>query len=76
MMLAQQGKCAGCERDFASLTGIKNDVAHIDHDHVSNVIRGLLCRSCNHVLGLVDDDTKILRRLASYLDTFKQAPTV
>lgn len=38
-----------------------------DHDHVVGHFRGWLCRKCNTVLGLCDDDPKILEALARYL---------
>lgn len=71
MLNDQGGKCLGCNRDFALLSHVKNDVPHIDHCHVTNEIRGLLCRSCNHALGLVEDDPETLRNLAAYIETFK-----
>lgn len=68
LMQKQDGKCAGCDRDFALLTGIKNDVAHVDHCHVTGEIRGLLCRPCNTILGLAEDDSYRLQRLAAYVE--------
>ena len=40
---------------------------HIDHDHASNVVRGGLCRSCNHGLGNFKDDPVRLRNAIRYL---------
>jgi hypothetical protein len=60
---AQDGKCAGC---LATL--VLGPGTHIDHCHGSNVVRGLLCASCNLALGKVMDAPETLRRLASYLD--------
>lgn len=54
----QNGRCAGCGR-VANL--------HVDHDHASGVVRGLLCINCNLTLGHVDDSIERLISLASYL---------
>lgn len=41
---------------------------HYDHSHQKGHFRGWLCKSCNIVLGLVDDDPAILRKLIAYLE--------
>lgn len=41
---------------------------HIDHDHKTRRVRGLLCGRCNITLGNVRDSSQRLRRLADYLD--------
>lgn len=41
---------------------------HIDHDHEKpGTFRGILCRRCNMVLGMVHEDVGILHRMAAYL---------
>jgi uncharacterized protein YlaI len=40
---------------------------YVDHDHNTNVIRGLLCESCNHGLGKFKDNTVILENAINYL---------
>lgn len=44
------------------------DRLHIDHDHVSQAVRGLLCHSCNNMLGRAKDRPEVLRRAAEYLE--------
>jgi hypothetical protein len=39
----------------------------IDHDHATGQARGVLCRRCNTVLGLVDDVPERLLGLVAYL---------
>lgn len=63
ILLAQNGKCAICGVDKCS-TGRHFAV---DHDHVTNTVRGLLCRACNQGLGQFKDNPDVLHRAASYL---------
>lgn len=63
-MLKDQGeKCLICEvprsecvKDF-----------HVDHDHKSGKVRGLLCFKCNAGIGNLCDDVKIIERAIRYL---------
>lgn len=41
---------------------------HVDRDHDSGAVRGLLCQPCNMGLGLLGEDSARLRRAASYLE--------
>lgn len=41
---------------------------HIDHDHETGQLRGLLCHGCNTAIGLLGDDTDRLRRAIDYLN--------
>jgi hypothetical protein len=52
MLQAQGGTCAICK---ATSPGRKRDKHfHIDHDHATGKIRGLLCNRCNSFLGVVE----------------------
>ena len=68
LLAIQQGRCAIC-----GATPRTRRLA-IDHDHVSGLVRGLLCSanegaSCNKgLLGSAHDDVKILRRAVYYLE--------
>jgi hypothetical protein len=43
----------------------------IDHDHETGQIRGLLCNNCNRAIGLLKDNTQVLRSAAAYLERFE-----
>ncbi len=40
----------------------------VDHDHKTRKVRGILCSTCNRVLGLVKENVTILNRMAAYLE--------
>lgn len=59
---AQGGACALCE--CPPTPGIS---LHVDHDHGTGEIRGLLCMRCNNALGLFREDPDLLKRAARYV---------
>lgn len=65
MMKAQDGKCAICPRDLKPCQG-----THVDHDHVTGKVRGLLCPRCNRNVALLDDE-ELLAKTAAYVLTHK-----
>jgi DNA-directed RNA polymerase subunit RPC12/RpoP len=40
---------------------------HLDHDHKTNKLRGVLCENCNRGLGCFKDDPNLLRMASNYL---------
>lgn len=60
MLVEQQYRCAICQRKFI-------DTPHVDHDHVKNKVRGLLCEGCNRGLGFFFDDAELLVSAAKYI---------
>ena len=63
LLESQGGKCAICKSDKA---GGRGDW-HVDHDHGTNEIRGLLCHSCNVGLGHFDDNAQLLMDAVLYI---------
>jgi len=64
MLSDQQGKCKICGR----LGGdIRIERLVVDHNHVTDKIRGLLCQSCNRGMGLLKDSLEILGKAINYL---------
>ena len=66
MLAAQGGVCAGCGTDTPG-AGISQ--WHVDHDHLTNAVRGILCGTCNWALGNTRDNPDTLIRLANYLES-------
>jgi hypothetical protein len=64
MLVAQDYKCRVCEASIDEVTG------HVDHDHQTNVVRGLLCVRCNIGIGQFLDSPDVLREAALYLESF------
>lgn len=62
LYLAQEGVCALCRR----ATGATRNLS-VDHDHRTGLVRGLLCRPCNDLLGHIRDDVETARRVVAYL---------
>lgn len=61
MLRDQEGVCAICHQES------RRGMLEIDHCHSSELVRGLLCGSCNRGLGLFHDDPKLLVSAAEYL---------
>lgn len=65
LLKAQQGCCAICDRTDADQRGHR---LHVDHNHKTREIRGLLCGSCNKDLIGRRTDPNVFRRAAEYLE--------
>lgn len=60
LVVAQAGRCALCDRHDGH--GL-----HVDHDHTSGRVRGLLCGKCNKAIGLLDEDPRLFAAAVGYL---------
>lgn len=63
-----KGRCELCFKPFKD-----NRDRHIDHDHETGAVRGLLCRKCNLGLGHFAS-AHALRSAAEYVDYHSQHP--
>lgn len=62
----QCGRCALCGVDSPTF-GPGGSRLHVDHDHATGAVRGLLCGACNTALGSFRDDPEVLETAAWYL---------
>ena len=63
MLFEQNGLCAICKRENQVLHDW-----HIDHDHKTGIVRGILCHHCNLLLGNARDTASILLSAVQYLE--------
>lgn len=61
LLSAQGGRCAICG-------GRPTGNLHVDHDHNTGKVRGLLCGRCNPALGAFQDSPRILLAAVRYLE--------
>lgn len=63
MLFQQKRQCAICKLPFKSSKTI-----HVDHNHETGKVRGLLCHNCNTGLGLYRDNPQTLATAIEYLE--------
>lgn len=64
MLKDQDGHCACC----TSTKGCgRTNALHVDHCHLSNTVRGLLCADCNLMIGKLRDSVGVAINMAGYL---------
>jgi hypothetical protein len=67
-LFAAQGRCcAVCKA--SEPRGVRD--WHVDHDHETGAVRGILCITCNIALGMLHDDPARCRAAADYLEFAK-----
>lgn len=63
----QKDTCPICNSKYTYTSSISKHSPCIDHCHESGSIRGIICSSCNLVLGKVSDDIEVLENMINYL---------
>ena len=62
LLQKQNNKCKICLVEFSNVT------PNVDHCHITNEVRGILCGPCNRGLGIFKDDIKVLTKAINYLE--------
>ena len=70
MLAGQGGGCAICRTKD---NGTRGRELPVDHDHETGKVRGILCDTCNRVLGLFGDDPVVIRRAIAYLEHWEES---
>lgn len=69
MMVEQKHACAICSRSFI---GLKPQMIHVDHDHRTGVVRGILCQNCNNGCAALLDDPDLVLNACVYIAKAKE----
>jgi len=59
LLASQGGGCAICSQVAPKMV--------VDHDHITEKVRGILCHSCNIAIGHFRDNTLLLTKAIAYL---------
>lgn len=73
LLSRQGGTCGICRKPPDGTPGTNSAWLHVDHDHLTGAIRGLLCRACNTAIGLFRDDRERLQAAALYIRNARAA---
>ncbi len=68
MLSNQDNACAICGTNKPSKNRGRTRRFHVDHDHKTGKVRGLLCKSCNLALGEIGDNIHTLKSMIEYLE--------
>ena len=63
--------CSICRAQLSAYSSNKRERGHIDHDHKTGIVRGILCDLCNKGLGQFKDSIKNLENAITYLSKDK-----
>jgi hypothetical protein len=73
MMEEQGGCCKVCGRPPSEINGHRHKKRlHVDHDHKTGQVRGLLCNSCNVAAGCLGDDIGVMYALIDHISYPKE----
>lgn len=64
LLKEQDGGCAICGTKDPRQ---RSEHFHIDHDHATGIVRGLLCSPCNQGLGYFQENVAVMARAIAYL---------
>jgi len=68
LLTSQGGVCAVC-----GTTDWGPRAPAVDHNHLTGIVRGILCTNCNLAMGHLRDSQKIAQAMADYLKKYSPA---
>lgn len=68
ILAVQGGVCAICKGPHRG----RGSYFHVDHNHTTGKVRGLLCHYCNTAIGSLRDDPVLLESAITYLRSDKE----
>ena len=62
LFISQENRCLICGTEFNTKTS-----GVVDHDHKTGLVRGILCKKCNTLLGMANENIEVLENAIKYL---------
>jgi hypothetical protein len=78
MLEGQDHKCLICHTTDPAKGGRKSGRGGgmkyfcVDHDHTTGKVRGLLCYSCNRIVGMIEESPEWCKRASAYIQKHNQ----
>lgn len=70
LSLEQYEKMSKAQNHLCGICGTDDSALQVDHCHTSGKVRGLLCMSCNVLIGQGKDDVNRLYKAIDYLNRY------
>jgi hypothetical protein len=71
-LLERQGRaCAICGAPQPNRRYLHGGFLGFDHNHQTGQHRGMLCKKCNQVVAILEDDQWLLEQAALYLESYR-----
>lgn len=67
MLLLQEDRCKICYGEGFTMADHHKIKLVVDHCHETGTIRGLLCHNCNRALGLLQEDSEVIKNALDYV---------
>jgi Autographiviridae endonuclease VII len=69
MLAKQNGLCACCGQAETHMNYRTKQTQRlsVDHDHTTGIVRGLVCRACNVMIGYIEQDASRVKMAQRYL---------
>lgn len=74
MLRRQAYRCAICRRpERVRRRGGELYRLSVDHDHVTKIPRGLLCRTCNKIVWALEENHTLIPAIVAYVEQFRNS---
>jgi len=76
MLDSQNNVCVICgQPETRKAASGKTCYLHVDHNHESGEVRGLLCHHCNTGIGAFKEDASLMQKAIEYIEKHNETKT-